>query len=183
VTDRLSTDFRNETEAQESAEVALIFATITHPELLKPIFVVSEGDKGYSTRNGLIVNYRYNGNLYLGCPFAIQLVADNDQPPTGQVTLPDVGQQIGIEILPLIDSPKIKIEVLGLSDFSDTLDADNARNPVGTPTVEYSADYLYLNNVSGDQTMVQGTLTGLNYTAEPWPKTRTTQDRLPGLYL
>lgn len=183
MTDRLSTAFRNETEAQDSAEAALVFATITHPELLTPIRVVSEGDKGYSIANGAIVNYRYGGELFLGCPFAIELVTDSDRPPQARVTVPDVEQRIGIEVLPLIDSPRIRLEILALSDFSDTLDADNARNPVGTPTVEYAADHLYLANVTGDQLAVQAELVGLDYSAEPWPKIRTTQDRLPGLYL
>jgi len=183
VTDRLSTAFRNEMEAQDSAEAALIFATITHPELLTPIRVVSESDKGYSIANGKVVNYRYGGELFYGCPFALELVTDDDRPPRAQVILPDVEQRVGLEVLPLIDSPRIKFEVLALSDFSDALDADNARNPIGTPTVEYAADHLYLANVSGDQMSVQAQLTGLDYSAEPWPKIRTTQDRLPGLYL
>lgn len=183
MTDRLSTAFRNEVEAQDSAEVALVFATVTHPELLFPICVVSEGDKGYSEANGKIVNYRYNGSLYFGCPFAIQLVTDDDRPPRAQVTLPNVDVRIGLEILPLIDSPKIKLEVLALSDFSAALDTDNARNPIGTPHVEYAADNLFLTSISGDALAVQGTLSGIDYTSEPWPKIRTTQDRLPGLYL
>lgn len=179
----LSTPFRNEIEAQDSAEVALIFATITHPDLFDAVRVVSEGDGGYSVKNGQIVNYRYNGELYLGCPFRIELVTDNDRPPRGKVTLPDIDGRIGIEVLPLVDSPKIKLDVLVASDFSAGVDGDNARTPTGTPVVEYSADHLFLSNVSGDAMMIEGTLTGVDYTAEPWPKIRTTQDRLPGLYL
>lgn len=178
----LSAAFRSAIEASASGEVVLIFATITHDDLPAPIRVVSEDFGGVSFHNGEPLNYKYESNLYLGCPFLIELLTDDDQPPRGRVTVPDVDRSIGIAVMALIDSPRIKIEILKLSDFTDAIDVDNARNPVGTPVPEYVADLLYLKNVSGDAVAVQAELQSFDMVGEPWPLTRSTSDRLPALF-
>lgn len=178
----ISTAFRNAIEASASGEVVLVFATITHADLPQPIRVVSEDFGGVSFNKGEPLNYKYEGNLFLGCPFLIELLTDDDQPPRGRVTVPDVDRTIGIEVMALIDSPRIKIEILKLSDFTDAIDIDNARNPVGTPVPEYVADLLYLKNVSGDAVAVQAELQSFDLVGEPWPLTRSTSDRLPALF-
>lgn len=177
----LTAAFRNSLEASVSSEVVLVFATITHASLTT-IRVVSEDHGGVSHYEGEIINYRYGGELFLGCPFMIDLLTDDDRPPRARIAVPDVNRTIGIEILALADSPRIKIELLKLSDFSAAIDVDNARNPVGTPTVEYVADYLYLKNVSGDAVMLQAEIQSYDLVGESWPLTRSTQDRLPALW-
>lgn len=178
----LSTSFRNALQASSSSELVLIFATITHDDLLTPIRVVSEDENGCSFYGGEIVNYRYGGNLFRGCPFAFELPTDDDRLPRGRVTVADPTRTITMTLLGLSDSPRLKIELMKLSDFSDAIDSDNARNPSGTPIVEYTADYLFLRNVAGDAMAVEADVVTYDLIGEPWPLLRSTQDRLPGLF-
>lgn len=77
----------------------------------------------------------------------------------------------------------VKLELLKLSDFSDAVDADNARNPVTTPVAEMTMDNLYLREVSHDGAVVAGTLTSYDLSSDPWPFVRSTKGRLPGLFV
>lgn len=179
----ITDSFRNALEASASGEVVLIFLTIAHDDLPDtPIRVVSEDQRGVSYLNGLIVNYKYGSQLYLGCPFLMELLTDDDRPPRGTLTVPDVDRSIGINVLALTSAPEITVTLLKLSDFSDAVDGDNARNPTGTPAVEYYAESLFLRNFSGDASMVSADIQSTDLAGEPWPKTRATSDMLPALY-
>lgn len=187
----LTDSFRNALEASASGEVVLIFLTIAHADLPgTPIRVVSEDQGGVSYKNGLLVNYKYqnlnldevSSHLYLGCPFLMELLSDDDRPPRGTLTVPDVDRSIGINVLALTSAPEITVTLLKLSDFSDAVDGDNARNPTGTPDVEYFAEALFLRNFSGDASMVSADIQSTDIAGEFWPKTRATSDLLPALY-
>lgn len=178
----VSNAFRAMMEAQASGEVILVFADIEHDDLDETVRVVSEDQGGVSYLNGQIVNYKYGGNLYQGCPFLTQLISDDDRAPRGLITVPDVDRAIGRRVLALGSSPEITLRLMKLSDFSDGVDGDNARTPTGTPDVEYEAAGFLLRNVAGDAIAVQGELQGTGIRGEPWPKTRATPDVCPGLY-
>lgn len=179
----LSTGYRNEIEASSSGEVTLVFITVTHADLDTPVRLVSEDENGVSYNDGLIINYNKGGNLFLGCPFALELLTDDERPPRGRITMADPERRIGIGILPLVDSPRLKIEVVALSDYVEgTYDGNNARSPSGTPTVQYTADHLFLRNVSGDAMTVEAEIASYDMVGEPWTYIRATQDRLPGLF-
>lgn len=169
---------RNEFQAPESGEIFLWFATITHTGLPTPIRVVTEGNGAVSYRNGEIVNYRLAGALFLGCPFALDWISDNDQMPRGQVIMPDPQRRIGLEILKLTESPRFKMELYREVDWAYSYDGTNARVPTGTPTREALADFLYLRNITGDALSVQADLTVVDFNQEPWPYIRATADRL-----
>lgn len=179
---QISTSFRNEIEASSSSGLLLVFATITHASFTEDVRIVAEDQKGCSFYNGQIVNYRYGGDLFLGCPFAITLLSDDERPPRAQIVIPDPSRRLGLAVLALTDSPMITFEVLKLSDFSSAIDADNARNPVGTPVVEYSATELYLRNVRGDVLQVEAQLSTYDVIGEPWPYIRSVKSVLPGLF-
>lgn len=182
-TRKISAVLRHELEASASGEVVLAFATITHDDLTDTIRVVAEDDGCVSYNQGKIINYRWNGNLFLGLPFFLELLTDDERPPRGKVTLPDVEHRVGVEVLALLDSPTIRFDILKLSDFSAAIDADNARNPLDVPAVEYTADQLRLANVQGDAMAISGELTGVNIADDPWPFIRATKGRLPGLFV
>jgi len=175
----LSTIARTQVEAQFSSEVWLWFATITHDDLPDPIRVVCEGLGSISYKNGGIVNYQLNGDLYLACPFKLEWISDDGTAPKAKVTVPDVDRSIGVEVLLLTDSPQIGFQLCKLSDWLTTFGSNNERLHSGTITPEVSADFFFLRNVSGDAMQVTADLTTYDISVEPWPKYRATQDRLP----
>lgn len=162
-----NTPFRNSVEASSTAEVYILFATITHPDLSAPIPV-----------NDDIVDYVYKGLLYRGAAFSMSLVTDDDSPPRAQASIQNVDQSIGDAIIALASPPTIKVELLLKSDFTDDL----PRQPIGSPQPEYVADMLTLRNVKCDVMTMTADLTGLDLSTEPYPSIRSTQERLPGLY-
>ena len=165
----LSTAFRTSLESSANPDALLLFATITHGDLPDPIRVVND-----------IVDYQWQGELYTGIPFMIDLLSDTDAPPTAKIRMQNVNQVIGRVVLGLKSSPRIQLDVLASSDFYDAV--DNLRLPIGSPTAEYSAPRLRLRNVTGDAMMVEGELYSFDVTREPYPVIRTTKDRLPALY-
>lgn len=182
----LSTTFRNQLQMRDSPALILCFATITHADIPTGAFrVVSEDVNGVSrSSDGKIINYKIGGVLYQGLPFFFDLVSDNDEsPPKARVWMPDVDRAIGLEILPLLETPIITFHIYKLSDFSLSLDVDNARSPSGSPTTpEYTAPYMTLRNCTGDYIMVQADLGSFDFTSEPCPYHRVTKDDVPGAY-
>lgn len=163
----IASTLRTQLEASNSSETVLIFATITHPDLLVPITLCSD-----------IKDYVYNGYTYLGAAFSIMLLSDDVNPPTAKASIPNVDQRIGAAVLGTATSPRIKLEVLAKSDFTD----DSPRVPIGTPTVDYSAPDLFLRNVTCDVLGFTADIYSYDLASEPWPSIRTTPDRTPALY-
>lgn len=166
MTRTISTGFRETLEASQTGDLAIWFATITHKDLLVPIYVNSD-----------IVDYVYNGNTFSGCAFALTFLTDDDQPTRASVAIENVDQIIGATIQALSDSPSIKIELLVKSDFTD----DEPRQPIGSPAAEVTAQGLLLRNVKGDVMTLTADLYGYDFTTEPYPSIRATPEHLPGL--
>lgn len=163
----LAGSFRAAIESSNSSEVVLIFATITHPTLIAPIFVNSD-----------IKNYVLGGNTYFGTAMSVSLLSDQISAPSAKISIPNVDRAIGEAVLALRTSPQIKLEVYARSDF----DTSDPRVAIGTPTVEYSAPLLFLRNVSCDALGFTADLNSYDLSSEPWPAIRSTKNRLPGLY-
>lgn len=159
--------FRDSIESQYNSDAIVIFATVTHDDIDNLYF------------NSDIIDYVYEGNTYIGAAFSIQIVTDDEQPPQAKVAIHNVDQVIGETVRALSNSPQIKIEMFAKSDFTD----DNPRVPVGTPTVEYSAPFLFLRNVRCDDISLSADLAGTDFSTEPYPAIRATADRLPGLFV
>jgi hypothetical protein len=173
----LNSAFRQAIEASASSELLLCFATITHPQLAMPIYTVCD-----------VVDYIYNGNRFYGVPFDFTLLTDNDKPPVCTIRIQNVDQIIGNAVLALNTVwPRLLLQVMAGSDwgpvFTDGPTQRRTRSPLGTPTVEYQANHLRINKVTCDAISVQGDITSIDLTREPWPSTRATKDRLPGLYI
>lgn len=174
----LSTEFVNSLEAQESDDVSLLFATITHAVLLEPIRVVND-----------VVDYLLVGNRYLGLPFQAELLTDNEKPPRGVLAIPNVDEMIGQAIRLLDSPPRLKLEVYSLADFGEVEFIDDRKtrqvksniSPT-IPVPEYSADFLTLHSVQLDVAMVRADIGSFDPSLEPYPKIRATLDRLPGLF-
>lgn len=163
----LGNSFRTTIESSSSAEIVLIFVTITHPTLEAPIFL-----------NNDIKDYILNGNTYLGAAISISLLSDEIGMPKAKVSIPNVDRAIGEAVLGLTTSPQIEMDVYARSDF----DNSDPRVAIGTPTVEYRAQLLFLRNVTCDPLGFTADLLSYDLSSEPWPAIRSTKNRLPGLY-
>lgn len=159
---------RREIDRQESAEALLVFLTIEQTELADPIRVVADSK-----------DFEYGGNLFTGFLFDIELLTDREQPPEARLSIQNVDQKIGNAVRGLTEPPRVKIEVLPLSEFDTTVEP---RTPISTATAIYTADKLFLVDISVDAMTISGRLKSWDYTQETWPGVRATQNRCPGLF-
>jgi hypothetical protein len=168
MTRNVTASFRLAAESSFRDEVDLVFLTISHSTLGTPIRVVWD-----------TVDFVFGGNTFLGFPFDIELLSDDEQPPTARLQIQNVSPRIGDTIRALITPPSLKIELLSSTDFNLTV---TPRTAIGSPTVIYSADNLFLINVSVDIMMITGTIVGWDYQQRVWPAERATKANFPGLF-
>jgi len=166
----ISMSFRQSAEANFSDDVDLCFLTISHPTLIDPIRVV------WDTKD-----FVYGGNTFIGFPFDITLLSDDEQPPTAKLTIQNVDPRIGDTVRLLQSPPRLKMELLSSTDFVLTNDP---RTEVGSPvpTVVYMADKLFLTNIQVDVLAISATIVGWDYLQRVWPGQRALQSTFPGLF-
>jgi hypothetical protein len=177
----LPLDVRRDLTSPSNGEVYLIACTIEHADLTT-LRVISEGVNGVSHWNGLPVNYTFDGATYLGCPFEISLLTDNESPPRAKFAIFDADRAVGRYFIGLTQSPRLKIEILRASDFGAIDDTTNARTATGSPRRIYRASNLRLTSITGDPVSVSGEIKTYDPRSEPWPKQRAHQTLLPGIY-
>lgn len=166
----VTASFRQAAESSFNDEVDLVFLTITHPTLSEPILL------NWDTKD-----FVYGGATFTGFPFDIELLSDDEGPPTARLQIQNIDPRIGDTIRMLTTPPQLKIELLSSADFNLTVDP---RVELGspTPTVVYSADRLFLVNVAVDVISISGQIVGWDYVQRVWPGKRATQAYFPGLF-
>lgn len=164
----ITASFRKEAEAVFSPEADLCFLTISHTQLSDPIRVV------WDTKD-----YIYGGNTFIGFPFDIQILSDDEGPPKAQLAIQNVDSRIGETIRVLQTPPRLKLEMLSTLDFNVNVDP---RTAIGTPNVVYSFDKAFLTNCKIDFLTVSADIVGWDYLQRVWPGKRATQALFPGLF-
>jgi len=165
-----ATGARRRLESLFTDRAILCFLTIDHDTLTDPIRVVWDS-----------VDYSYNGYTWTGFPFEITPLSDDENTPRCQLQLQNVDPRIGDSIRQLESAPRLKIEFLESTDFNIVASPRLAVSSP-TPTVLYSADKLFLVNVSIDALAITGDIMGWDFGQRVWPGTRARQDLLPGLF-
>lgn len=165
----IQASWRRELEKQQSAEAPLAFVAITHEQLETPLRFVSVAG----------VDHVWSGATYYGIGFDWQLLTDDDQPPRSALTLENVDRRAGRYVRDLLTPPRVRIDILLASDFDETTDP---RTAIGTPSSMYTANHLFLTDVSFDGLSLTGNLQSWDYRQTSWPAIRATQSRTPGLY-
>lgn len=168
----VSASFRRSAEANFADEVDLVFLTISHELLIDPIRVVWDNK-----------DFIYNGNTFIGFPFDITLLSDDDTPPKAKLTIQNVDPRIGDTLRTLRSPPRLKIELLSSADFD--LNADprvEISSSPDVPAVVFVADKLFLTNVSVDIMQISGDIVGWDYLQRVWPGKRATQSIFPALF-
>lgn len=164
----ISPGYRISTHSVFSNDVDLVFLTISHETLSDPIRVVRDNKQ-----------YLRNGVTWLAFWFEIELLTDEDEPPSATLTVQNVDLRIGQALEDLRSPARVQFELFNSEDFNLTVDP---RVPIGSPTPEYNAPHLFLANCRLDAMNVSGQLQGWNYTQRAWPGIRANQNRLPGLF-
>lgn len=164
----VSGSFRRSVESRFQSDANLIFVTLSHELLIEPVRVVSDTK-----------DFVYGGETFVGFPFDLQLLTDDDRPPTATIEIQNVDRIIGETLRPLTSAPRLKIELLHSDDFDLTV---TPRTPVRPPSVEYVANHLFLANVKIDPMTVSAEIVGWDFTQRTWPGVRATQNRLPALF-
>jgi hypothetical protein len=155
--------------AEASGDVWLPFLQIDHPALSEPIRVVSD-----------VLSYTWGGATWLPYPFALARLTDEDAQPETRLIVQNIDRRLGSALRVLSGRASVSMWLLSSSDFDLTLDP---REPLGTPTPLYTfADYD-LTDVTIDPIQITGRVTVRDYSTEPWPGIRATQDRFPGLFV
>lgn len=177
----LSTARRNSLEKPYSDDLDLILITVTHESMIVPIHICND-----------VVNFVYGGEIYFGTSAEVVLISDTERPPQAKVRIANPDGKVGKFLQQLDVTPRLKLEVFSANDWSpdltDTGEVDDngeailARYPTGTPTVDYSADWLRLTGAEGDVIACDATIGSFDLSSEPARAVRSTESRLPGLY-
>ncbi len=174
----VSTDYRNSVEDANADEVDLIFVTLAHDDLDATIRVVNDA----ATPNGRPIEYDRDGVRWIGLPFRMTLLSDDNRPPRGQVEIANADKEIGLAIDALGTSPTVTIEVMKGSDFQ-RVGATHVWELAGTAgaTPELTASNLRMENIQVDAMIVTADLVSYDHTRETWGL-RVTKGRFPDLY-
>lgn len=165
----ITTSFRQSVESQWTDDVDLCFITISHYLLQDKIRVVWDNK-----------DFVYGGNTFIGFPFDITIMSDDESPPQAKLSLQNVSPIIGNTIKGLLSPPRLKIELLSSVGFDLTVTPRVPLSPA--PSSVYTADKLFLTNVSVTVTEIQATIVGWDYLQRVWPGKRATQEAFPGLF-
>ena len=144
--------------AQETDELFLMLATLTHPLWVQPVYVCSN-----------VLPVISNGRYFLGWRFDIQIPSDSGtELPSAQAVIDNVDPIIGQQILAIAGSSPIKvtIEIIRYSD-PDTID------------VAYAS--MKLRNIKVDDSAITGNLTYEDILSEPLTAT-ISPSTIPGVF-
>lgn len=159
---------RAELEDPSSPHALLCFMTITHPGLPDPIRVVSD-----------VIDYAFGGNVFVGMPFGFKLLTDGEAAPRTQIKVQNVDRIIGKALMATTGRAGVQLQLLSSADFDLS---EVPRLEVGTAAEIYGFAHFSLVNVSADISEMTGDVILQDYSVEPWPNIRATEELFPGLY-
>lgn len=153
----LSTPAKTAAYAQETGEVFIALITISHPSMVVPIRVSSDG-----------VNTVSRGNTFIAFPFEyLPPAMGAGKEPRARLRIDNVDQEIMIKIRSIDTAPTVLVEVV----LSSSLD-----------TVETSFPDFELRNVEWDALVVEGDLTLESFLDEPYPAVVFSPATFPGIF-
>lgn len=155
-------------ESENAPDALLAFLTIEHPALADPIRVVSD-----------VMAYVVDGFRFEGIPFGIKQLTDNETGPRTQIVVQNLDRRIGEALRKSDVRATVRLDLRSSADFDLSVDP---RTEVASTAPIYAFQYFELVNVEGDVAQLVGDVEMADYSVEPWPNVRATQDRLPGLF-
>ena len=155
-------------EQESSPDAILGFLTIEHPNLADPIRVVSD-----------VMAYEVDGIRYEGIPFTMRVLTDGEGPPRTQIVMQNIDRRIGEAVRKTQVRATVRLEVRSSADFDLSQDP---RVPINSAAPIYTFSHFELTGVDWDAVQMTGDVERADYSVEPFPSVRATQDRTPGLF-
>ena len=159
---------REEIEAEASPDALLAFLTITHPNLITPIRVVSD-----------VKPYVLDGDRYEGMPFDCQLVTDGEGQSQTELRIQNVDRRLSEAARAVTGRAKVTLELRSSADFDLTVEP---RVSLGSFAPLRGFRNFELRDLVWNQIELRGRLMLHDYTVEPYPGIRAIQSRFPGLF-
>ena len=159
---------RRDLESLDNPHVLLAFMTISHPNLAEDVRLVSDA-----------FNYEWNGEIWQGLVFGFGIVTDNEGFPRTEITLSNVDRRISQILRNTQERARLSLQVISSSEFQKRF---NPRIPWRDPPVVYEYNHFEVVNAKVNAVEATARLMIRDYSQEPWPSQRATQDRLPGLF-
>lgn len=161
---------RRSMEQPSSGDAELVFVTITHSEMADVVRLVVDG-----------YDYLIAGNIWHKSAFELDLLTDNDKPPSAQFRFPNVDRAAIAKLRSVTGPCRVAFEVYSSVYFDLSADPRTVK-PGLTLEPIYSASALFLTEVTADDVAVEGTLRSWDYRQESWPDMRATKRLVPGAY-
>ncbi|MBF9042948.1 hypothetical protein HKCCE4037_06400 [Rhodobacterales bacterium HKCCE4037] len=152
----------------ESGNALLGFLIVDHEAFATPQRVVTD-----------VLDYVWKGETYTAATFGYRLIDDGDGDPRSIITIPNVDAEFGRAIEKAPSRAKIELHILSSADFDLSVDP---REQIGTPVPLYSLTEFETVEATVDDISAEVTIEIRDYAQEPWPVTRATADRLPGVF-
>lgn len=153
----ISLNARIAATARETGEVFLVLLTLSHPDMMVPVRLVSNTEAITS-----------RGQAFVAFPFDITLPQEGtDSIPEVRLTVDNVDRQIMQMLRSLPSAPDVLIEIV-LASSPDV--------------VEYDTGTLKLFRVSYDALSIQGTLSAGDFLGEPFPAHSFTRTNFSALF-
>jgi hypothetical protein len=178
----LPPEWLQQAHASHSGDVVLMLITITHPSLTQSARYATEYELGVSFANGNPINYKYDGNLFLGVPFSLALLKDDDSATETKLTIRNVRADISNWLRSLNEPLEFRLQVFLSSQFDDIIDFDNARTILEGKTPVNDAQDLIMVDIEATLSSISARIMRRDVADDPWPRFYTLQKYLPALY-
>lgn len=155
--------------APASPEALIAFLTIEHPGLAVPLRMV---------RN--TADMVLGGHTHLAVMFDMALVTDTEGAPQTELRVPNVDARIGAAVRALTDRGRVRLDLCLSSDFDESV---VPHTEIGTAAPIYALADFEILSVSVTASEVTARIGLRDYSTEPWPSLRATQNRFPGLFV
>lgn len=159
---------RRALEQPSSAEALLTFVTISHETLDAPIRLVLDAEP-----------YVAAGARHEASWFELTLLSDGEGPPTARFSFPAIDRQALARLESVVEPARVAFKIIAASAF-DLSASPRIEKTTAVPI--YTAESLFLTDVTLDAERCEGTVRSWDYRQEAWPNKRATQALAPGAW-
>jgi hypothetical protein len=153
----MTTNWWDQQSGQLVDDLGIVLVTLTHPDLLEPLRMAS-----------MDIDVTSRGLVFVGWPMSMKLPTAGSAAKRGTLSIDDVDPRIGEVVRGLKGEISLLIEYVSRDDPNDLI------LPHGG---------LLFSNISGDDAVITGEITGIASLNDTWPTARATPDTSPGVFV